>query len=54
MNMDSVMLPEITESGHGKGLADGVGGVVRRTADELVNCGKGIPDSVASVTYAGN
>lgn len=30
------------EAGHGKGITDGVGGTVKRTADRLVNEGKDI------------
>lgn len=33
------------EAGHGKGAADGIGGVVKRTADDLVAKGKDIPDA---------
>ncbi|GBN41147.1 hypothetical protein AVEN_127067-1 [Araneus ventricosus] len=31
-----------TESSHGKGPADGIGGTVKRTADEIVACGSDI------------
>lgn len=34
-----------TEAGHGKGPADGVGGAIKRTADDLVNAGNDIPDA---------
>ena len=34
-----------TEAGHGKGPADGIGGVLKRTADEVVNAGNDIPDA---------
>lgn len=34
------------EAGHGKGAADGVGGVIKRTADKLVLQGNDITDSV--------
>ena len=33
------------EAGHGKGAPDGVGGVLKRTADSLVTHGKDIPDA---------
>nr|CAH7736447.1 unnamed protein product [Callosobruchus chinensis] len=33
-----------SESGHGKGAPDGVGAVVKRTADRLVAMGRDIPD----------
>lgn len=33
------------EAGHGKGAADGVGGFLKRTADQLVACGQDIPDA---------
>lgn len=33
-----------SESGHGKGAPDGVGGVLKRTADRIVACAKDIPD----------
>ncbi|CAG4931876.1 unnamed protein product [Colias eurytheme] len=33
-----------SESGHGKGAPDGIGGVLKRTADQLVAFGKDIPD----------
>jgi hypothetical protein len=36
-----------TESSHGKGPADGVGGFVKRTADGLVNSGHDIADAAA-------
>jgi len=35
-----------TESGHGKGPADGVGALIKRTADELVNSGTDITDAI--------
>lgn len=34
-----------TEAGHGKGPADGIGGVTKRYADQVVAFGKDIPDS---------
>jgi len=34
-----------TEAGHGKGPADGVGALIKRTADELVNAGTDITDA---------
>ncbi|XP_045167369.2 uncharacterized protein LOC123530686 [Mercenaria mercenaria] len=34
-----------TESGHGKGAADGIGGVVKRTADAIVSMGTDISDA---------
>jgi hypothetical protein len=34
-----------SESGHGKSAADGIGGVVKRTADRIVNCGGDIMDA---------
>lgn len=33
-----------TESGHGKGAPDGVGAVLKRTADKMVHCGRDIGD----------
>ncbi|CAG4910899.1 unnamed protein product [Colias eurytheme] len=33
-----------TEAGHGKGAPDGVGAVLKRSANNLVKCGKDIPD----------
>lgn len=33
------------EAGHGKGAPDGVGGVLKRTADRLVSEGKDIPNA---------
>ncbi len=33
------------EAGHGKGAPDGVGGVLKRTADSLVAQGKDIPNA---------
>lgn len=33
-----------SESGHGKGAPDGVGGVLKRTADQIVAYGQDIPD----------
>lgn len=38
------MFWHFSESGHGKGAPDGVGGCVKRTADTLVNRGKDIGD----------
>ena len=38
------------EAGHGKGAADGIGGTLKWTADELVSHGTDIPD--ADVFYA--
>jgi hypothetical protein len=40
-----------TESSHGKGPADGVGGLVKRTADGLVNLGNDIPDASTYSTH---
>ena len=34
-----------TEAGHGKSAADGVGGLLKRTADKLVNFGIDIPNA---------
>ena len=34
-----------SESGHGKSAADGVGGVLKRTADDIVKYGKDIPNA---------
>jgi hypothetical protein len=34
------------EAGHGKGAADGVGGVLKRSADRIVSHGKDLPDAV--------
>ena len=36
-----------TEAGHGKGAADGVGGLIKRTADKLVTHGLDIRDASA-------
>lgn len=38
-----------SESGHGKGAPDGVGGCIKRTADDLVSKGVDIPDLTALV-----
>nr|CAI5844105.1 unnamed protein product [Callosobruchus analis] len=42
-----------SESGHGKGAPDGVGAVVKRTADRLVAMGRDIPDlqNYREITY---
>ena len=32
------------EASHGKGAADGVGGVLKRTADQIVKQGTDLPD----------
>ena len=40
-----------SEAGHGKGAADGVGGVMKRTADDIISRGQAVPD-VATLFYA--
>lgn len=40
-----------SESGHGKGAPDGVGAVLKRTADKIVSQGKDVPDLKTLMTF---
>lgn len=40
----SIMTWSFTEAGHGKGAPDGIGGVIKRTADQLVAFGEDVAD----------